>query len=498
MTVLLPQPFPPIIYYGDEIGMRGTKGNFGSDANDIPMREPFKWNAVAGPPMSNYFALHSQAYNNRFSRNNDGRSVQEQQGVAGSLLEAYQRGTYHAVTTGSSRLWAFFRHRADEQTLLVVINVSGSSVTTTLDLSHASIAGGASSVQDVLTGQTLANLTTANQAAYPVSLAAYGYHILSVNAAPEPPEPQEIDGLDIPTDIGPGALRATQDNATGMGDNVNELNQLFARVQDQTLRVGITGNLDTAGTALMLMFDTGPGGQNTLATSSFPTPPGNLVAISGLVLDAGFAPDVVVHVNAYGGTIYVDLYTLATGGGGTKRYVGSGTVNNLNGLLAGASNPNGMLVALHNGNTAGVTDTDASGAGTATSGFEMSLPFADLGIAAAEGTIRMAAFLVYSNGVIGNQFLPGLGGGYGNLGTVPVNLNDVPGPQYITLALETLPGDWNGDGIVDVVDYAAFAACLTGPTGGAMGPGCAIFDFDADIDVDLADFQVFSAAFTGS
>src|SRR5262249_58558081 len=49
----LTSPFPPIIYYGDEIGMRGTKGNFGSDANDIPMREPFKWNKVAGPPMSN-------------------------------------------------------------------------------------------------------------------------------------------------------------------------------------------------------------------------------------------------------------------------------------------------------------------------------------------------------------------------------------------------------------------------------------------------------------
>ena len=510
-AVLLTQPFPPIVYYGDEIGMRGTKASYGSDANDIPMREPFKWNAVAGAPMSNYFVLHSQAYNNRFSQNNDGRSVEEQQGVAGSLLEAYReliaarkgnialrRGTYHAVTTGSSRLWAFLRHRADEQTVLVVINVSGNAVATTLDLSHASIPGGSSAVQDLLTGQVLANLTTSNQAAYPVSLGAYGYHVLSVDAVPGEPPPQEIDGLDIPTDLGPGSLRATQDNATGMGDNVNELNQLFVRVQDETLRVGITGNLDTAGTALMLFFDTGPGGQTTLATSSFPTPPGNLNAISGLVLDAGFAPDVVIHVNAYGGTIYVDHYSLATGGGGTKRFIGSGTVNSLSGLLAGASNPNGMQVALHNGNTAGVTDTDASGAGTATSGFEMSLPFADLGIAGAAGTIRVAAMLVRNDGVIGNQFLPGLGGGYGNLGTVPLNLNDVPGAQYVSLALQTLPGDWDGDGDVDAADYAAFAACMTGPTGGAMGPGCAMFDFDGDIDVDLADFSVFAAAFTGS
>jgi len=54
-------------------------------SNDIPKREPFKWFAVAAAPMSNYWVLNSSAYNNRTSQNNDGRSVQEQQGVPGSI-----------------------------------------------------------------------------------------------------------------------------------------------------------------------------------------------------------------------------------------------------------------------------------------------------------------------------------------------------------------------------------------------------------------------------
>jgi alpha-amylase len=36
----------PSIYYGQEIGMTGKNGNFGSnDGNDIPRREAFEWYA---------------------------------------------------------------------------------------------------------------------------------------------------------------------------------------------------------------------------------------------------------------------------------------------------------------------------------------------------------------------------------------------------------------------------------------------------------------------
>ncbi len=48
-AVLLLQPFPPVVWQGDEIGMLGKAASTGSDANDIPRREPFKWLARAGP-----------------------------------------------------------------------------------------------------------------------------------------------------------------------------------------------------------------------------------------------------------------------------------------------------------------------------------------------------------------------------------------------------------------------------------------------------------------
>ncbi len=51
----------------------------------------------------------------------------------------------------------------------------------------------------------------------------------------------------------------------------------------------------------------------------------------------------------------------------------------------------------------------------------------------------------------------------------------------------TLPGDADGDGDVDLFDFEQFAACSTGP-GGDIDPPCDVFDFDADLDVDFADF----------
>ena len=70
------------------------------------------------------------------------------------------------------------------------------------------------------------------------------------------------------------------------------------------LAVGITGNLPTDGTALALFLDTVPGGQDSLDTVSFPTPPSGVPQVTGLGLDAGFAPDRMLWVNLYGGTLF--------------------------------------------------------------------------------------------------------------------------------------------------------------------------------------------------
>lgn len=56
-----------------------------------------------------------------------------------------------------------------------------------------------------------------------------------------------------------------------------------------------------------------------------------------------------------------------------------------------------------------------------------------------------------------------------------------------------LPGDFDGNGILDAVDFAAFPPCVLGPAGG-IGPNCAVFDFDESGGIDLADYQGFQAA----
>ncbi len=56
-------------------------------------------------------------------------------------------------------------------------------------------------------------------------------------------------------------------------------------------------------------------------------------------------------------------------------------------------------------------------------------------------------------------------------------------------------GDFDGDGDVDLDDWAGFALCWTGPLGG-VAPECVLSDMDFDGDVDLADAQLFQSAFT--
>ena len=63
-----------------------------------------------------------------------------------------------------------------------------------------------------------------------------------------------------------------------------------------------------------------------------------------------------------------------------------------------------------------------------------------------------------------------------------------------------VPADFDGDGDVDLSDFAAFAQCFGGsnlPPASGCPPGVDA-DLDGDGDVDLADFAIFSQNFTGS
>ncbi|MGB2984359.1 MAG: hypothetical protein WBE26_00635 [Phycisphaerae bacterium] len=57
------------------------------------------------------------------------------------------------------------------------------------------------------------------------------------------------------------------------------------------------------------------------------------------------------------------------------------------------------------------------------------------------------------------------------------------------------PGDFNGDGDVDLDDFEDFEACLTGPSE-LISPECEVGDFDMDGDVDILDATMFFEVFS--
>jgi hypothetical protein len=58
-------------------------------------------------------------------------------------------------------------------------------------------------------------------------------------------------------------------------------------------------------------------------------------------------------------------------------------------------------------------------------------------------------------------------------------------------------GNRDGDGDIDVDDYAGIPGCLTGPGTQSPAPECEIFDVEGDDDIDLADLAGFQSVFTG-
>lgn len=56
-------------------------------------------------------------------------------------------------------------------------------------------------------------------------------------------------------------------------------------------------------------------------------------------------------------------------------------------------------------------------------------------------------------------------------------------------------GDCNGDGVLDLFDFAEFESCLSDPEAGLADPDCACFDLDNDASVGLRDWGLLQLAF---
>jgi hypothetical protein len=73
-----------------------------------------------------------------------------------------------------------------------------------------------------------------------------------------------------------------------------------------------------------------------------------------------------------------------------------------------------------------------------------------------------------------------------------------PGEVARTFTIGDLAkGDFDGDGDVDLSDFATFTDCMGGSGQAAAGECATAFDADLDTDVDLADFAAFQAEFGG-
>lgn len=135
---LLTVPGVPLIYYGEEIGMRGEKGT--GPYFDEFRREPLDWYAnEEGPGMAGWFMP-----SNGFNEPNDGVSVEEEDGVPGSLLEFYRamgmlREQHAALHNSSLETYDIQRNTPlyvlrrwnDTEMFLVVINFTAAPQTLT-------------------------------------------------------------------------------------------------------------------------------------------------------------------------------------------------------------------------------------------------------------------------------------------------------------------------------------------------------------------------------
>ncbi|MCK4660572.1 MAG: VCBS repeat-containing protein [Phycisphaerae bacterium] len=89
------------------------------------------------------------------------------------------------------------------------------------------------------------------------------------------------------------------------------------------------------------------------------------------------------------------------------------------------------------------------------------------------------------------------GGPAGTAGRIGRNPGDPPGPHALTATTNgfyarTFDYDTNGNmTAMNVGHPAPFADCMTGPGGTIPSNGCALFDFDNDLDMDLQDFAQF-------
>jgi glycosidase len=184
----------PLIYYGQEIGMRGKQSNvFPSDANDIPDREAMRWTPrLTDPGSAIWYRDTGPWWTQRYNRDGDGVSVAEESGDPQSLLSFYRRllairhsrvelreGDERIVATDRRDVLAVLRSTPAAASLLLV-NLADSATTVTLSRDGVPAALAARGLEDLLSGASVhgpAGALRVRLAPFGVALLARHHHL---------------------------------------------------------------------------------------------------------------------------------------------------------------------------------------------------------------------------------------------------------------------------------------------------------------------------------
>jgi glycosidase len=179
----------PLIYYGQEIGMKGRQNkSWGTDANDIPVREAFEWTAKGDSPGSATWYQGTDAWwTDRFAKDGDGISAEEEARDPASLLSFYRRllalrharpelvqGDERVVLTDRQDVLAVLRTTTGQASLLLV-NLADTAATVVVqrDSLPGSLRG--PRLRDLLSGASEQRAVNPLQ----VELSAFGVKLLT-------------------------------------------------------------------------------------------------------------------------------------------------------------------------------------------------------------------------------------------------------------------------------------------------------------------------------
>ena len=189
LTILLKGT--PLIYYGQELGMKGRQLHGTSDGNDIPVREAFRWtHFVDGRDSAIWYRDTGPWWTDRYGRDDDGISVEEEQRDPASLLAFYRRllalrhsrkelreGGQEIVATDQPALLVLRRTYGQRESVLL-LNFSPRQVTGQLPAGTLPVSRVGGALRDLLTNSKAASM---EHGRVQIGIAPFGVQLLAVH-----------------------------------------------------------------------------------------------------------------------------------------------------------------------------------------------------------------------------------------------------------------------------------------------------------------------------